>query len=42
MTTTSIHESRNLKQARPNSRYVDLLRWKAVLATPLLKTYKSL
>ena len=29
---TSIHESRNLKQARPKGQYVDLLRYS--LATP--------
>ena len=29
---SAIHESRNLKQARPNGQYVDLLRY--TLATP--------
>ena len=37
MATASIHESRNLKQARPNGQYVDLLRQKVTLATPSLR-----
>ena len=32
MHSLPIHESRNLKQARPNGQYVDLLRY--TLATP--------
>ena len=32
MYSFAIHESRNLKQARPNGQYVDLLRY--TLATP--------
>jgi len=34
MHSFTIHESRNLKQARPKGQYVDLLRYTLTLATP--------
>ena len=34
MYSSTIHESRNLKQARPKGQYVDLLRYELSLATP--------
>ena len=38
---TAIHESRNLKQARPKGQYVDLLRFRLLLPHEYFYRYKS-